>query len=220
MSVRCQGSRIPWTNSLTRRHCPATSQDQKLPTKTVVPENQKGPTEIHRFVNYYRNYIPRLSEKIAPFHELVKADKPIKITNEIMQTFENINKALDNACGLWLKQPLPNKQYVLMTDANFKNAGYALMIEENADEKLTSVQKDIRTSCVWIQNILAVTNQNVDICQGIPGYIFCLHGIQPHLVGIDQTGHRPNRQQICYTFFPNQNNTTSVVERLRFRPTV
>ena len=58
-----------------------------------------------------------------------------------MQTFENINKALDNACGLWLKQPLPNKQYVLMTDANFKNAGYALMIEENADEKLTSVKK-------------------------------------------------------------------------------
>ena len=58
-----------------------------------------------------------------------------------MQTFENINKALDNACGLWLKQPLPNKQYVLMTDANFKNAGYAFMIEENADEKLTSVKK-------------------------------------------------------------------------------
>ena len=28
-----------------------------------------------------------------------------------------------------------------MTDANFKNAGYALMIEENADEKLTSVKK-------------------------------------------------------------------------------
>ena len=28
-----------------------------------------------------------------------------------------------------------------MTDGNFKNAGYALMIEENADEKLTSVKK-------------------------------------------------------------------------------
>ena len=81
-------------------------------------------------------------------------------------------------------------------------------------------QKDICPSRIWIQNILAVTNQNVDIRQRIPGYIFCLHGIQPHLVGIDQTSHRPNRQQICYTFFPNQNNTTSFVERLRFRPTV
>ena len=54
-------------------------------------------------------------------------------------TFEGINKALDNACGLWLN--LPNKQYVLMNDAKLKNAGYALMIEENADEKLTSVKK-------------------------------------------------------------------------------
>ena len=55
--------------------------------------------------------------------------------------FENISKSLDNACGLWLMQPLPKKQYVIMTDANFKNAGYALTIEENADEKLTSVTK-------------------------------------------------------------------------------
>ena len=62
-------------------------------------------------------------------------------------------------------------------------------------------QKDIRPSRVWIQNILAVTNQNVDICQRIPGYIFRIHGIQPRLVGIGQTSHRPNSQQICYTFF-------------------
>ena len=109
--------------------------------KLSFPKTKKGLQRYIGFVNYYRNYIPRLSEKIAPFHELVKADKPIKITNEIIGTFDNINKALDNACGLWLKQPLPNKQYVLMTDANFKNAGYALMIEENADEKLTSVKK-------------------------------------------------------------------------------
>ena len=109
--------------------------------KLSFPKTKKGLQRYIGFVNYYRNYIPRLSEKIAPFHELVKADKPIKITHEIIATFEHINKALDNACGLWLKQPLPNKEYVLMTDANFKNAGYALMIEENADEKLTSVKK-------------------------------------------------------------------------------
>ena len=106
--------------------------------KLSFPKTKKGLQRYIGFVNYNPNYIPRLSEKIAPFHELVKADKPIKITNEIMQTFENME--LDNACGLWLKQPLPNKQYVLMTDVNSKNAGYALMIEENADE-MTSVRK-------------------------------------------------------------------------------
>ena len=119
-------------------------QDQKIHNylqKLTFPKTQKGLQRYIGFVNYYRNYIPRLSEKIAPFHELIKAEKPIKITNEIMNSFTNINKSLDNACGLWLKQPMPNRQYVLMTDANFKNAGYALMIEENTEEKISSVRK-------------------------------------------------------------------------------
>ena len=58
-----------------------------------------------------------------------------------MNSFSSINKSLDNASGLWIKQPMLNRQYVLMTDATFKNAGYALMIEENEEEKITSVKK-------------------------------------------------------------------------------
>ena len=115
-------------------------QDQKIQNylqKLTFPKTKKGLQRYIGFVNYYRNYIPRLSEKIASFHDLIKAEKPIKSTNEIMNSFTSINKSLDNACGLWLKQPMPNRQYVLMTDANFKNAGYALMIEENAEEKFT-----------------------------------------------------------------------------------
>ena len=121
-----------------------TPQDQKIQNylqKLTFPKTKKGLQRYIGFVNYYRNYIPRLSEKIALIHDLIKADKPIKITNEIMNSFTSINKSLDNACGLWLKQPMPNRQYVLMADANFKNAGYALMNEENAEEKITSVRK-------------------------------------------------------------------------------
>ena len=98
-------------------------QDQKIWNylqNLTFPKTKKGLQRYIGFVNCYRNYISRLSEKIAPFHDLIKAEKPIKITNEIMSSFTNINKSLDNACGLWLKQPMPNRQYVLMTDANFK----------------------------------------------------------------------------------------------------
>ena len=119
-------------------------QDGKIQNylqKLSFPKTKKGLQRYIGFVNFYRNYIPRLSETIAPFHELIKTEKPIKITNEIMDCFSNINKSLDNACGLWLKQPMPNRQYILMTDANFKNAGYALMIEENPEEKISSVRK-------------------------------------------------------------------------------
>ena len=49
-----------------------------------------------------------------------------------------MNKALSDACQLALKQPIPGRQLVLMTDASFKSAGYALMIEDNPDQKIPS----------------------------------------------------------------------------------
>ena len=120
---------------------PQSHKIQKYLQTLKFPRTKKGLQRYIGFVNYYRNYIPRLSEKIAPFHELIKSDKPAKIDQELIANFEAINKSLDNACGLWLKQPLPNRQYVMMTDANFKNAGYALMTEEDPEQKLTSTKK-------------------------------------------------------------------------------
>ena len=60
---------------------------------------------------------------------------PINITSELNETFDSVNKALSDACELALKQTIPVKQLVLMTDAGFRSAGYALMIEDNPDQK-------------------------------------------------------------------------------------
>ena len=46
-----------------------------------------------------------------------------------MKEFREINKALDRCCQLALRQTLPGKQLVLMTDASFQAAGYAVLIE-------------------------------------------------------------------------------------------
>ena len=72
------------------------------------------------FVNYYRNYIPRMTEKLNPFYKLLKTEVPINITSELKETFDSVNKALSDACELALKQPIPGKQLVLMTDASFE----------------------------------------------------------------------------------------------------
>ena len=93
------------------------------------------------FVNYYRNYIPRMAEILNPFNKLLKTEVPINITSELKETFYSINKALSDACQLALKQPIPAKQLVLMTDASFRSAGYALMIEDNPDQKLQSKKR-------------------------------------------------------------------------------
>ena len=85
------------------------------------------------FVNYYRNYIPKKAEKLNPFYKLLKTEVPINITSECKETFDSVNKALTDACQLALKETIPGKQLVLMTDASFRSAGYAFMIEDNPD---------------------------------------------------------------------------------------
>ena len=50
-------------------------------------------------------------------------------------------KALSDACEFALKQPIAGKQLVLLTDASFRSAGFALVIEDNTDQKLQSERK-------------------------------------------------------------------------------
>ena len=71
----------------------------------------------------------------------MKAEVPINITSELKETFDSVNKALSDACQIELKQPIPGKQLVLMTDASFRSAGYAHMIEDNPDQKIQAKRK-------------------------------------------------------------------------------
>ena len=74
-------------------------------------------------------------------YKLLKADAKIRILEEFVDNFKEINATLAETCGLALRQPVSGKQYVLMTDASFRASGYALMIEENDEQKLPSKRK-------------------------------------------------------------------------------
>ena len=82
-----------------------------------------------------------MAEKLNPFYNLLKMEVPINITSELKETFDSNNEALSDACELAFKQPFPGKQLVLMTDASSRSAGYALMIEDNPDQKIQSKRK-------------------------------------------------------------------------------
>ena len=114
---------------------------QKFLNKLRFPKSKKALQRYLGFVNFYRIYIPRMAEKLNPFYKLLKTEVPINITSELRETFDSVNKALSDACELALKQPIPGKQLVLMTDASFRSAGYAPMIEDNPDQKIQSKRK-------------------------------------------------------------------------------
>ena len=90
-----------------------------------------------------------MAEKLNPFFKLLKAQVPINITSELKATFDSVNKALSDACQLALKQPNPGKQLALMTDASFRSAGYALMIEDNPEKKSNQKGKRMHQSRLY-----------------------------------------------------------------------
>ena len=120
---------------------PQTYKIQNFLNKLRFPKLKKALQRYLGFVNYYIKYIPRMAEKLNPFSKLLKAEVPINITSELKETFDSVNKALSDACQLALKQPIPGKHLVLMRDASFRSAGYALMIEDNPDQKIKSKRK-------------------------------------------------------------------------------
>ena len=120
---------------------PQTHKIQNFLNKLRFPKSRKALQRYLGFVNYYKNYIPRMSEKPNPFYNILKAEVPINILSELKEIFDSVNKALSDACELALKQPIPGKQLVLMTDASFTSAGYALMIEDNPDQRIQSKRR-------------------------------------------------------------------------------
>ena len=120
---------------------PQSHKIQNFLNKLRFPKSKKVLQRFLGLVNYYRIYIPRMVEKRSPFYKLLKAEVPINITSELKETFDSVNKAPSDACQLALKQPIPGKQLIFMTDASFRSAGYASMIEDNPDQKIQSKRK-------------------------------------------------------------------------------
>ena len=86
-------------------------------------------------------YFPHLTMQVkTASSETTTKPQPV-ITVITSELEKNIWFFLSDACELVLKQPTLGKQLLLMTDASFRIAGYALMIEDNLDQELQSKQK-------------------------------------------------------------------------------
>ena len=156
-----------------------------------------------------------MAEKLNPFNKPLKAEVQINITSELKEAFDSVNKALSDACELALKQPIPGKQLVLMTDANFRSAGHALMVEDNPDQKKTIKEEDVCTYRIWIKNILPPrSTKNVHLLEKIFGNLHGIPRVCTYSVGNIKTDDCLNGQQISYPFLPDKSHSTIPVERM------
>ena len=110
----------------------------------IFPRSKKALQRYIGFSIYYRNSIRRLAERFTSFLQLLEtrdAEAKTPITPDFIKKLRELNEALDRCCQLALRQPLPGKQLVLMTDVSFQAAGYALLIKNNPNQKYTSTRK-------------------------------------------------------------------------------
>ena len=66
------------------------------------------------FVHFYRQYIPRLAEKLVPLYTLLQKDVKFQFTQVHIDAIFDINENLANAAKMSLRLPLPDKQLVIM----------------------------------------------------------------------------------------------------------
>ena len=110
----------------------------KILEKVKFSRSKKALQRYVGFLKYYPNYIPRLAKRLTQFFQLLKttdAKAKIPMSPDIMKEIKEINEALDRCHQLALRQPLPGKQLVLMTDSSSKAASYAVLIEEDPNQK-------------------------------------------------------------------------------------
>ena len=84
----------------------------KLPTSVKSLQRYIG------FVQFYRQYIPCIAEKLVPLYKLLQKDVKFELTQVHKDAMFDINENLANAAKMSLRLPLPDKQLVIMCDAS------------------------------------------------------------------------------------------------------
>ena len=103
-----------------------------------------------------------MPEEPSPFYKMLKTEVPINITSEFKETCDSVNETPTDACELALKQPVLEKLLVLLMDASFRNAGYALMIQDNPDQKTQSQRKKY-APVAFVSNIFSPAQLKISI---------------------------------------------------------
>ena len=62
---------------------PQARKIQDFLDKFRFPKLKKELQRYLGFVNYYRNYIPRMAEKLNPFSKWLKTEVPVKFTSHL-----------------------------------------------------------------------------------------------------------------------------------------
>ena len=82
------------------------------------------------FVQFFRNFIPNLGQKLLPFYKHLRKENAFTITNDHLELFNTLKADLTRATDLTLRLAKPGLRYVILCDASFHGTGFVLVIQD------------------------------------------------------------------------------------------
>ena len=131
-----------------------------------------------------------------------------------MKEFRQLNEALDRCCQLALRQPLPGKQLVLMTDTSFQAAGYAVLIENETNQKYTSTRKTYAPIAYGSKTYSPSQIKMSIYAKNFLAIYMAFKEIWKYNLGCHQTSDHYDRQQIRHQIFSNKYDSSTLMECL------
>ena len=95
-----------------------------------MPTTVKQVKRLIGFVQFFRNFMLNLGDKLLPFYRLLRKDTTFTITNDHHESLETLKSDLSRATNLTLRLAKPGLQYVILCDASYHGTGFVLMIED------------------------------------------------------------------------------------------
>ena len=108
---------------------------------------------------------------------------------ELQESFQSVDQALKDPCEYSSKQPISKKHIALTTEARFRSAGYALMIEENTTENPVQTN-DLCFNCIWLKSVLTYPTQKIKKFKIVS--IYKWHAAGSHTSYERQTNRQPS----------------------------
>ena len=162
------------------------TQKEKIDAQLAIikmPRNVKATQRMIGFMQYYRQYIPYLSQKLLPFYKLTKPGNPFKVEQEHKDALEQLKTDLTK-CHTENIAPTSRGKAVCANDRR-ERMGSRVRADDRRLYQRPRRQgdKDVRTSSVWVTQIHPGTIQPDDAREGVPGGLPGVRLIRTHPVG-------------------------------------
>ena len=144
---------LGWTISRTGQGVQKDKIEKQLATMKM-PRTPKQIQKMAGFFNYYKNYIPRLAEKLLPFYKMLQKGTKMEVTPQMKEMYAVLKEDLKKTMLRTMRLPIAGKQFVIMADASDFAAGFVLMIEDYTLEQKGKKKKLYAPVASVVRNLM------------------------------------------------------------------